>query len=152
MTSCTCRLLPNRPVNVVLNPDDAVDGMDPEILTLAQELQSPVVRFGSNFTSAFDWHDGVGSLDTRVSKLNLAWCMPEYNTFGTLEFLRFCKLIQAKPQIALNLGTAEWVGFVIAHRADHRGGLTWELGNELWGDYQVGYPASTRAAVFIRVN
>jgi alpha-N-arabinofuranosidase len=144
--------------NVVLNPDDAVDGMDPEVLTLARELHSPVVRFGGNFTSAYDWHDGVGPLDTRVSKLNLAWGIPEYNTFGTAEFLRFCELIQAKPQIALNLGTgtpreaAEWVSFVNAHWADHHGGLTWELGNELWGDYQVGYPAATLAAAVTLAN
>jgi len=25
--------------------------------------------------------------------LNVAWGMPEYNTFGTGEFLRFCELI-----------------------------------------------------------
>ena len=144
--------------NVVLSPDDAVDGMDPEVLTLARELHSPAVRFGGNFTSAYHWHDGVGPPDTRVSKLNLAWGIPEYNTFGTGEFLRFCELIQAKPQIALNLGTgtpreaAEWVSFVNAHWADHRGGLTWELGNELWGDYQVGYPAATLAAAATLAN
>jgi alpha-L-arabinofuranosidase len=144
--------------NVALNPDDAVDGMDPEVLTLARELHSPVVRFGGNFTSAYNWHDGVGPLDTRVSKLNLAWGIPEYNTFGTVEFLRFCELIHAQPQIALNLGTgtpreaAEWVSFVNAHWADHRGGLTWELGNELWGDYQVGYPAPTLAAAATLAN
>jgi alpha-L-arabinofuranosidase len=144
--------------NVGLNPDDAVDGMDPEVLKLARELHSPAVRFGGNFTSAYSWHDGVGPLDTRVSKLNLAWGIPEYNTFGTLEFLRFCELIQSKPQIALNLGTgtpreaAEWVSFVSAHWADHRGGLTWELGNELWGNYQVGYPASALAAAATLAN
>jgi alpha-N-arabinofuranosidase len=144
--------------NVALNPDDAVDGMDPEVLTLARELRSPVVRFGGNFTSAYNWHDGVGPLDTRVSKLNLAWGIPEYNTFGTDEFLRFCELVQAKPQIALNLGTgtpreaAEWVSYVNAHWADHRGGLTWELGNELWGDYQVGYPAAALAAAATLAN
>ena len=144
--------------NVALNPDDAVDGMDPEVLTLARELHSPVVRFGGNFTSAYNWHDGVGPLDTRVSKLNLAWGIPEYNTFGTDEFLRFCELVQAKPQIALNLGTgtpreaADWVSYVNAHWADHRGGLTWELGNELWGDYQVGYPAVSLAAAATLAN
>jgi alpha-L-arabinofuranosidase len=144
--------------NVALNPDDAVDGMDPEVLALARELHSPVVRFGGNFTSAYNWRDGVGPLDTRVSKMNLAWGIPEYNTFGTDEFLRFCELVQAKPQIALNLGTgtpreaAEWVSYVDAHWADHRGGLTWELGNELWGDYQVGYPAATRAAAVTLAN
>ncbi len=144
--------------NVALNPDDAVDGMDPDILRLARELHSRVVRFGGNFTSAYDWHDGVGPLDTRVSKLNLAWGIPEYNTFGTMEFIRFCELIHAQPQIALNLGTgtpreaAEWVSFVNAHWADHRGGLTWELGNELWGDYQVGYPAANLAAGLTLAN
>src|ERR1700728_1743481 len=144
--------------NIALNPDDAVDGMDPEVLSLARELHSPAVRFGGNFTSAYNWHDGVGPLDTRVSKLNLAWGIPEYNTFGTLEFLRFCELIQSKPQIALNLGTgtpreaAEWVSFVNAHWGDHRGGLTWELGNELWGDYQVGYPAPTLASAATLAN
>jgi len=144
--------------NVVLNPDDAVDGMDPDVLALARKLHSPVVRFGGNFTSAYNWHDGVGPLDTRVSKLNLAWGIPEYNTFGTGEFLRFCELIGAEPQIALNLGTgtpreaADWVSFVNAHWADHRGGLTWELGNELWGSYQIGYPSATLAAAFTLAN
>jgi alpha-N-arabinofuranosidase len=144
--------------NVVLNPDDAVEGMDPEVLTLARELRSPAVRFGGNFTSAYDWHHGVGPQDTRVSELNLAWGIPEYNLFGTVEFLRFCELIQAKPQIALNLGigtphdAAEWVRFVNAHWADHRGGLTWELGNELWGTYQVGYPAASLAAAVTLEN
>ena len=138
--------------NIGLDPDDAVDGMDPEILTLARELHSPVVRFGGNFTSGYNWQDGIGFRDTRVSELNLAWGIPEYNTFGTDEFLRFCELIDAKPQIALNLGTgtpheaAEWVRYVNAHWADHRGGLTWELGNELWGNYQIGYPAPQLAA------
>ena len=142
--------------NVSLFPADAVDGMDPEVLALARELQSPLVRFGGNFTSAYNWRDGVGPLDKRVSMLNLAWGIPEYNTFGTDEFLRFCKLIHAQPQIALNLGTgspsdaADWVRYVNAHWNDGKGGLTWELGNELWGTYQVGYPASSQAAARTR--
>jgi alpha-N-arabinofuranosidase len=144
--------------NVVLNPDDAVDGMDLEVLRLAGELHSPVVRFGGNFTSAYNWRDGVGSPDSRVSKLNLAWGIPEYNTFGTDEFLRFCEIIQAKPQIALNLGTgtpreaADWVSYVNAHWGDRSGGLTWELGNELWGNYQVGYSAQTLASAVTVAN
>ena len=48
--------------NIALNPEDAVDGMDPEVLTLARELHSPVVRFGGNFTSSYNWHDGVGQI------------------------------------------------------------------------------------------
>ncbi|GGH08184.1 alpha-L-arabinofuranosidase C-terminal domain-containing protein [Silvibacterium dinghuense] len=144
--------------NVSLFPDDAVDGMDPEVIALARALHSPLVRFGGNFTSAYDWHDGVGPADKRVSMLNLAWGIPEYNTFGTDEFLRFCALIHAQPQIALNLGTgrtdqaAAWVRYVNAHWGDGKGGLTWELGNELWGSYQVGYPAPAQAARLTAAN
>ena len=135
-----------------LMPGDNVDGMDPEMVKLSRDLKTPVVRFGGNFTSAYHWPDGVGPRDKRVSMLNIAWGIPEYNTFGTDEFLRFCQLIGAEPQVALNLGSgspgeaAEWVRYVNAHWGDKAGGLLWELGNELWGDFQVGYPTLSRVA------
>ncbi len=138
--------------NIHLDPADAIDGMDPDVIAMARELHSPLIRFGGNFTSAYDWQDGIGPLDKRVSKVNLSWGIPEYNTFGTDEFLRFCELIHAQPQIALNLGTgdpqqaADWVRYVDKHWADHKGGSLWELGNELWGDFQVGYPSQQRIA------
>ncbi|HET6170089.1 MAG TPA: alpha-L-arabinofuranosidase C-terminal domain-containing protein, partial [Terracidiphilus sp.] len=135
-----------------LMPADNVDGMDPDVIAMARDLHSPLIRFGGNFTSAYDWKDGIGPRDKRVSKLNLSWGIPEYNTFGTDEFLEFCKLIHAQPQIALNLGTdtpqkaAAWVQYVDQHWDNHKGGLLWELGNELWGDFQVGYPSLERVA------
>jgi alpha-N-arabinofuranosidase len=138
--------------NVSLNPADAVDGMDPDVLAMARELKSPLVRFGGNFTSAYRWQDSVGPMDRRVSMLNASWGIPEYNTFGTDEFLRFCKAIHARPQVALNLGTgspeeaASWVRYIDDHWNNGQGGLLWELGNELWGDFQIGYPAQERIA------
>ena len=135
-----------------LMPVDNIDGMDPDVIAMARDLHSPLIRFGGNFTSAYDWKDGIGPRDKRISKLNVSWGIPEYNTFGTDEFLEFCKLIHAQPQIALNLGTdtpqkaAGWVQYVDQHWADHKGGLLWELGNELWGDFQVGYPSLERVA------
>ena len=138
--------------NVSLTPADAIDGMDPDVIAMARDLHSPIVRFGGNFTSAYDWHNGVGPIDKRPSEVNLSWGIPEYNTFGTDEFLRFCELIHAQPQIALNLGTgtpqqaADWVRYVDQHWGDHNGGNLWELGNELWGDFQVGYPSLSRVA------
>jgi len=137
---------------VSLVPADNIDGMDPDMIAMARELHSSLIRFGGNFTSAYDWHDGIGPQDKRVSKLNISWGIPEYNTFGTGEFLRFCELVHAQPQFALNLGTgtpeqaAEWVKYINQHWANHRGGLLWELGNELWGDFQVGYPGIERIA------
>ncbi len=132
--------------NIDLFPADAVDGMDPDVLTLARDSHSQLIRFGGNFTSGYDWHDGIGPAEKRVSMRNSSWGIPEYNTFGTDEFLAFCRDIHAQPQVALNLGSgtpqqaADWVKYIDDHWADRKGGLLWELGNELWGDWQIGYP------------
>jgi len=126
--------------------------MDPDVVAMARDLESPIVRFGGNFTSAYNWRDGIGPQEKRVSTLNPSWGIPEYNTFGTDEFLRFCELIHAEPQIALNLGTgkpadaADWVHYVNQHWGNKKGGLLWELGNELWGNWQIGYPSQERIA------
>jgi alpha-N-arabinofuranosidase len=136
----------------LLWPSDAKDGMDPEMIELSKALRTPILRFGGNYTSAYHWKDGIGPMDGRVSMLNIAWGIPEYNQFGTDEFLDFCRLIGAEPQIALNLGTgtpeeaAGWVEYVNRKWNGGKGGLTWELGNELWGDFQTGYPTLSRIA------
>ncbi len=128
-----------------LTPADAVDGMDPDVIAMARDMHTPLLRFGGNYTSAYHWRDGTGPMEKRVSMLNIAWGIPEYNQFGTDEFLRFCQLIGAEPQIALNLGSgtpeeaADWVRYVDDRWPTH-GGLLWELGNELWGNWNVGSP------------
>jgi alpha-N-arabinofuranosidase len=137
---------------VLLWPSDAKDGMDPEMIDLSKALRTPILRFGGNYTSAYHWRDGIGPMDKRISMLNIAWGIPEYNQLGTDEFLDFCRLIGAEPQIALNLGTgtpeeaAGWVDYVNRKWNGGKGGLTWELGNELWGDFQTGYPTLSRIA------
>jgi alpha-L-arabinofuranosidase len=134
-----------------LMPADAIDGLDPDEVAMAKSMETSLVRFGGNFTSGYHWRDGIGSRQKRVSMLNIAWGIPEYDTFGTDEFLRFCDLIGAEPQIALNLGSgtpqeaADWVRYVNEHWHQH-GGLLWELGNELWGDWNVGWPTTDEIA------
>ena len=131
---------------VSLMPADNLQGLDPDMVKAAQEMHTPLVRFGGNFTSGYHWRDGVGPIDKRVSMPNVAWGIPEYNTFGTDEFLRFCELIHAEPQIALNLGSgtaeeaADWVRHVDEHFQAKHSGLLWELGNELWGEWNTGWP------------
>ncbi len=135
-----------------LFPTDNIDGMDPDVISMAKAMSAPIIRFGGNFTSAYHWRDAIGPRDQRVSMRNVAWGIPEYNTFGTDEFLRFCELVGARPQVALNLGTgtseeaAHWVRYINSRWGDKSGGLTWELGNELWGKFQVGYPTISRVA------
>jgi alpha-L-arabinofuranosidase len=134
-----------------LMPADAKNGLDPEEVALAKAMNTPVVRFGGNFTSAYHWTDGVGPRDKRRNALNHSWGIPEYNTFGTDEFLEFCRQIGAQPQIALNLGSgtpeeaADWVRYVDEHWSTHSG-LLWELGNELWGKWNLGYPTHEQLA------
>lgn len=133
-----------------LFPADHAGGMDPDMIGMCRALRTPLVRFGGNFTSGYHWRDGVGPMDKRVSMLNQAWGMPEYNHFGTDEFLDFCRRIGAEPQICLNLGSgtpeeaAAWVRYVNGKLG--RDGLLWELGNELWGTFQIGYPTLERVA------
>ncbi|GGG96815.1 alpha-L-arabinofuranosidase C-terminal domain-containing protein [Silvibacterium dinghuense] len=136
--------------NIDLFPADALEnglgGLDPDEVKMAREMHTPLVRFGGNFTSGYHWKDGIGPEDKRVSMLNIAWGIPEYNTFGTDEFLRFCKLIGAEPQVAVNLGSgtpeeaAAWVKYVDNRFNSDAGGLHWELGNELWGSWNLGWP------------
>ncbi len=137
---------------VFLFPADHVEGMEPEMVEMIRALKSPLMRFGGNFTSGYHWRDGVGPVDRRIPMLNQAWGIPEYNHFGTDEFLRFCRLTGAEPQICLNLGSgtpeeaAAWVKYVNERWGDKKGGLLWELGNELWGKFQIGYPTIERIA------
>ncbi|HTW45905.1 MAG TPA: alpha-L-arabinofuranosidase C-terminal domain-containing protein [Acidobacteriaceae bacterium] len=134
-----------------LMPADNLDGLDPDVVAMAKAMDTTLVRFGGNFTSTYNWRNGIGPRDKRISMMNLAWGIPEYNTFGTDEFLHFCSLIGAEPQFALNLGdgtpqeAADWVQYIDQHWHKHSG-LLWELGNELWGNWNLGYPTLNQLA------
>jgi len=141
-----------------LYPADATDGLDPEVIAAAKSLHSPVMRYGGNYTSGYHWRDGVGPLDARRTQLNQSWGSPVYNDFGTDELMEFCRRIGSQPQICLNLGsgTAEearaWVEYCQGGPQTSEGRrraanghpdpypvLAWELGNELWGHFQIGW-------------
>jgi len=128
---------------LTLTPADAVDGFDPDVIALAKQMGMTELRFGGNFSSFYHWRDGIGNPDARKTMINVGWGIPEYNNFGTDEFLQLCRDLNAIPQINVNMGSgtageaADWVRYI---RKRYRGPVIWELGNELWGPWQVGPP------------
>lgn len=126
-----------------LMPADAIGTLDPDAVAMMKAMHVTELRFGGNFRSYYHWRDGIGPQDKRVTMKNIAWGIPEYNDFGTDEFLQLCDLIGAIPQFNLNMGSGrpeeaeDWVRYIKAH---HHGPVIYEIGNELYGKWQVGYP------------
>lgn len=149
---------------VSLMPAGNVEGMRADVLALIRELAPPVVRWpGGNFVSGYQWKDGIGPRDRRPPRWDNAWKAVEPNDFGIDEFLRFCCLIDTEPYIALNAGlgslqeAVEEVDYCNgspssrwgAERAryGHRrpyGVRLWGIGNEMYGDWQLGQIAVER--------
>lgn len=134
---------------ISLMPQDAVGTLDPDEVAMAKAMHMTELRFGGNFSSYYHWRDGIGPEDKRLTTKNIAWGIPEYNNFGTDEFLQLCDLIGAVPQFNLNMGSgtpeeaAEWVRYIREH---HKGRVLYEIGNELYGKWQVGYPTINEIA------
>jgi alpha-N-arabinofuranosidase len=128
---------------ISLMPADAIGTLDPDVVHMAAGMHMTELRLGGNFSSYYHWRDGIGPLDKRITTENIAWGIPEYNNFGTDEFLAFCRLVHAEPQFNINMGSgtpeeaAEWMKYV---RERYTGPLIVEMGNELYGHWQVGYP------------
>jgi alpha-N-arabinofuranosidase len=154
---------------VRLYPADAIGGLDPEVVKAAKYLNSPLLRYGGNYTSGYHWQDGVGPLDLRPTRLNQSWGYPVFNDFGTDELMNFCSLIGAQPQICLNLGSGtpdearRWVEYCQGGTHTPGGALraanghpdpyhvaAYELGNELWGHFQIGWETAQAYAARYR--
>ena len=76
------------------------------MLELVRELAPTIMRYpGGNFVSGYNWEDGVGPVEKRPRRMELAWLSLEPNTFGTNEFIDWCRLADIEPMLAVNLGT-----------------------------------------------
>jgi alpha-N-arabinofuranosidase len=133
-------------------------GFRKDVLALLRDLRPGVLRWpGGNFVSNYHWADGIGPKDARPRRPELAWGAEESNRFGTDEFLGYCAELGAEPYICLNMGTGSleealaWIEYCNgtgrtqwAQRRGENGhpgpyGVRyWGLGNEMYGDWQVG--------------
>ena len=136
-----------------------VDGFRLDVLEAVKELKPAVVRWpGGNFSSGYHWEDGVGPRNKRPRRFDMAWRAEEPNAFGTDEFMRWCRLVNAEPFVVVNAGNgtpeeaAHWVEYCNSpantyHTSLRRkygqpepyGVKLWGVGNELYGKWQIGY-------------
>ncbi|HLJ46354.1 MAG TPA: alpha-L-arabinofuranosidase C-terminal domain-containing protein [Bryobacteraceae bacterium] len=144
-----------------------VGGVRKALIDAMTPLAPTVMRWpGGCFADSYDWRDGIGPRAQRPRRRNF-WAsngmlrnLPDNspakddpNSFGTNEFLRFTKLINAEPYLAANLrGMSardfdEWIEYCNAPKgagtaADRRAAngdpepfhvRYWGVGNESWG-------------------
>ncbi len=138
---------------ISLFPDDAVDGMDPDVLQAARAWHIPVLRLAGNYSSGYHWRTGIGPREARPTDRNVAWGGVDSHAFGTDEFLDLAKRIGATAQIGANAGDgtpAEAAAWVRYCNVPTRRVPLWEIGNELYGGWQIGHTdASGNAARFV---
>ncbi|MBP0575197.1 hypothetical protein J8J27_31240, partial [Mycobacterium tuberculosis] len=73
-----------------------------------------------------NWEDGVGPVENRPKRLDLAWFSTEPNSFGTNEFVDWCRAAGIEPMLAVNLGTRGGdAARNLVEYCNHPGGSTW---------------------------
>ncbi|WP_445216765.1 alpha-N-arabinofuranosidase [Bradyrhizobium sp. Pa8] len=134
------------------------EGFRQDVMELIRELGVTVIRYpGGNFVSGYNWEDGVGPVDQRPRRRELAWFSTETNAFGTNEFMSWCTKAGLEPMMAVNLGTRgaddarELLEYCNVDRGTalsdlrHQHGYPaphnvklWCLGNEMDAPWQIG--------------
>ncbi len=143
---------------VSLMPADNIDGFRPEVIAALKQLRFGVLRFpGGNFVSAYEWRNAVGDIDKRPPIFDPVWHAVQPNDVGTDEFVTLCRLLGVDPYVTVNAGFGDaWSARQLVEYAN--GAATtpmgkwraanghpapyhvkfWGIGNEAWGDYQMG--------------
>jgi alpha-N-arabinofuranosidase len=142
-----------------LMPADNVRGFRADTLALLKQLNATMYRWpGGNFVSGYDWRDGLGPRDRRPPRRNPAWSGIEHNDVGIDEFIDFCREVGAEPMITVNTGFGD--DYSAAQEVEYANGSTdtiggswrvrnghaepyrvtyWCVGNEMFGNWQLGY-------------
>src|SRR5690606_7987033 len=120
---------------------------------------------GGNLASGYHWMEGIGPWEERPSMPNPSWPGLNSNFVGTDEYLRLAELLGIQPLITVNAGdgtaeeAARWVEYVNVDTTTEMGRLRarnghpepygvrfWNIGNELWGHWQIGYTSPEKHA------
>jgi alpha-N-arabinofuranosidase len=144
------------------------EGFRKDVMSAVQEMGVPFLRWpGGNFSSNYNWRDGIGPRDKRPPRLEMAWGTVEDNRFGTHEFMDYVEKVGSEPYICMNLGTGswveaqQWVEYVNGTqdteitRLRRKNGRDkpwnvkyWGLGNEMDGYWQMGHRSASDYGAF----
>nr|WP_086351152.1 alpha-N-arabinofuranosidase [Enterococcus sp. 9E7_DIV0242] len=133
-------------------------GFREDVKALVKELNVPLVRYpGGNFLSGYKWEDGIGPVEKRPRRLDLAWQTIETNEIGLHEFMQWANELEIDVDMGVNLGTrgidaarnlveycnfpggTYWSDLRKEHGAQKPFNIkTWCLGNEMDGSWQIG--------------
>ncbi|HEY9323424.1 MAG TPA: alpha-L-arabinofuranosidase C-terminal domain-containing protein [Agromyces sp.] len=134
-------------------------GFRQDVIDLVKELGVSTIRYpGGNFVSGYKWEDGIGPVEDRPRRLDLAWHSTETNEVGLHEFQEWLDRVGSDLMMAVNLGTRDtaealdlleyansdadttWTAQRAANgRPDPFAVKMWCLGNEMDGPWQVGH-------------
>ncbi|MGF7045611.1 alpha-N-arabinofuranosidase [Paenibacillus sp. DS2015] len=141
------------------HPSADSQGYRNDVKDLIKELNVPIIRYpGGNFVSGYNWEDGVGPVEERPKRMELAWRTIEPNYIGTNEFAQWAKDLGTEVMMAVNLGTrgidaarnlleycnhpsgTYWSDLRRKHGYEQPHKIkTWCLGNEMDGPWQIGH-------------
>jgi alpha-N-arabinofuranosidase len=129
-----------------------IGGIRQALVERMRQIQAPMVRWpGGCFADSYDWSDGIGPRAKRPA--HAGFWGDEPNSFGTSEFVHFCRLCGAEPYLAANvrslppLALDRWIEYCNAPAgrstlASQRAAegfpeplnvRYWGIGNEIWG-------------------
>jgi alpha-L-arabinofuranosidase len=144
---------------VSLMPGDNIQGFNAGMIKLFKEANFKMAKWpGGNFVSAYDFFDGLGDPDKRPPRSQPMWSgRLEPNDVGLHEFVAFCRLLGAEPDLTINSGfgddrtAAEEVEYCNGSINTRMGKLRaqnghpapfniklWTIGNEMYGPWQMG--------------
>jgi alpha-N-arabinofuranosidase len=136
------------------------------VVDAVRELAPPVIRWPGGCTgTSYEWGRGIGPVEDRSRTIDWHFGYDVSNDFGTAEFVRYCREVGAEPQINLTTGTGtlrealNWLEYCNSRHDSHYANLRrshgyaepfdvkyWQIGNEDWGEWEIGrVPAAEHA-------
>ncbi|MFQ9473571.1 MAG: alpha-N-arabinofuranosidase [Oscillospiraceae bacterium] len=102
------------------SPIPNVNGMRTDLVEALKNIRVPVLRWpGGCFADEYHWKDGIGPKEGRKRMVNTHWGgVVEDNSFGTHEFLEFCRQVGCEPYVNGNVGSgtvqemSEWMEYM----------------------------------------